>query len=133
MAIDYAFAVEGDLLEVRTSGFDESADEVIAYGMAVIAAAVEHESHRVLCLEGELEYRLGTTDIYHVGSYVAAQAPRVARVALVCAPESIGDARFWEDVTSNRGLQAAVFTDEAEARRWLDAGRGSAPGGPGGS
>ena len=133
MAIDYSFAADGDLLVVRASGVDESPDEVEAYGMAVIEAAVTNASHRVLCLEGALEYRLGTLDTYRVGSSIAERAPRVARVAVVCAPASLGDARFWEDVTSNRGLRAAVFTDEAEARRWLDADRGAVPPERGGS
>ncbi len=49
------------------------------------------------------------------------------KVDVVCAPESLGDARFREDVTRNRGLEAAVFGDEAEARRWLDVGREASP------
>ena len=123
MSIEFTVAVDGDLLEVRARGVDDSLGEVEAYGMAVIAAAVENDTHRILCVESDLEYRLGTIDTFLAASFIAEQAPRVARVAVVCAPESLGDARFWEDVTRNRGLQAAVFGDEAEARRWLDAGR----------
>ena len=123
MAIDYTFTQEGDLLVSRASGFDESLGEVEAYGLAVIETAVERGSRRVLCLESDLEYRLGTIDTFQAARFIAEHAPAVALVALVCAPESLGDARFWEDVTRNRGLRAAVFTDEAEARRWLDADR----------
>jgi hypothetical protein len=127
MAITYTVDTEDDLLVVRAAGFDENLEEVQAYGVAVITAAVEHDSARVLCLESDLEYRLGTVDTFRAASYVAERAPRVARVALVVAPQYLGDARFWEDVTRNRGLQAAVFGTEDEARRWLDAGQDASP------
>jgi hypothetical protein len=125
MAIDYTIRAEGDLLLVRAWGFDDSLEEVEAYGAAIIEAAVKHGVTKVLCLESELEYRLGTTETFRAASFVAEHAPHVGRVALVCAADSLGDARFWEDVTRNRGLQAAVFADAVEARRWLeeDAGR----------
>jgi hypothetical protein len=53
---------------------------------------------------------------------VAAYAPRVGRVAVVCALRPLGDARSREDAPRIRGLQVAVFTDEVEVRRRLDEG-----------
>ena len=119
MAIEYDFSVNGPLLVVETSGFDESLEEVQDYGMAVIDAAVQSRAELILCDERELEYRLGTTETYRAGEYVARMAPRVVRVALVCSQAACGDARFWGDVTTNRGLQTCVFTDVDEARAWL--------------
>lgn len=130
MAIQFTIEVDDDLLVVRASGFDGGPSEVEAYGVAVIQAAVVNGTRRVLCVESDLEYRLGTMDTFDVASTIAERAPHVARVAVVCAPEGLSDARFWEDVTRNRGLEAAVFGDEAEARRWLDAGREAPPPAP---
>ena len=121
MAIRYEMTVEDDLLFVVASGFDVSLEEVQAYGMAVIGAAVEHQVTRILCDERELEYRLGTMDTFQAAKFLADYAPRVGRSAIVCNADSVRDARFWEDVSRNRGLQAAVFTDLPAARAWLDA------------
>jgi hypothetical protein len=127
VTIRYEIAVEDDLLVVVASGVDEDVAEVRGYGMAVIAAAVEHQVTRILCDERSLEYRLGTMDTFQAARYIADHAPRVGRTAVVCDARYVRDARFWEDVSRNRGLQAAVFTDLAEARAWLDA---QGPAGP---
>lgn len=121
MAIRYTTTVDGDTLVVRAEGWDESLAEVEAYGMAVIAACVEHGVSRVLCNELELEYRLGTLETFQAAQFIAAQAPAVARIALVCRPPQVADARFWEDVVVNRGLIARVFTDVDAAVAWLGA------------
>ena len=91
--------------------------------MAVIGAAIQGEVTRILCDERALGYRLGTTDTFRAAeARLAATTLRlVGRVALVCAEQGLPDARFWEDVTVDRGLQARVFTDVDEARTWLAA------------
>jgi len=126
VAIRHTMQVEGDTLVVQASGFDGSLAEVERYGLAVIAACVEHGVTRVLCLEQELEYRLGTMDTFRAAEFIAAQAPRVGRVAVVCAPGALPDGQFWENVVVNRGLTASVFVDEEAAVRWLRAEPGSA-------
>jgi hypothetical protein len=127
VTIQYEIAVEDDLLVVVASGVDEDVEEVQSYGMAVIAAAVEHQVTRILCDERSLEYRLGTMDTFQAAKFVADHAPRVGRAAIVCDSRYLRDARFWEDVSRNRGLQAAMFTSLSEARAWLDA---QGPAGP---
>jgi hypothetical protein len=121
VTIQYEIALEDELLLVVASGFDESLKEVQGYGMAVIGAAVEHQVTRILCDERRLEDRLGTMDTFQAASYIAENARCVGRTAVVCDSSSMRDTRFWEDVSRNRGLQAAMFTDLAEARAWLDA------------
>ena len=121
MAIHYTFHVEGGVLRFRTWGFDESREEVEAYGVAVIAAALEAGAARILCDERELEYRLGTFDTYRAAEYIAATAPRVARIALVCDPRFADDAQFWENVVVNRGLSLRFFQEIEAAERWLAA------------
>jgi hypothetical protein len=119
MAISFTTTIEGCSLIVTASGFDENVNEVQAYGLAIIRACVGNNVTHVMCDETQLEYRLGTVDTYQAATYIAAQAPNVARVALVTRPQSMADARFWETVVVNRGLTARVFADVASARAWL--------------
>lgn len=119
MAIAYSVAVEGDMLVVKASGFDETLEQVQDYGLSVIEACQRHGSLRVLCDERELRYRLSTVDTYAVASFTAARASRVARVAIVCGPQDFADAQFWEDVAVNRGLSVRAFRELAAARAWL--------------
>jgi len=119
MAIRYTTAVEGDTLLVHASGFDESLAEVEEYGLGVIRACQQVGVTRVLCNELELEYRLGTIDTFRAGEFISEHAPAVTRAAIVCNPKQIADARFWETVVVNRGLQVRVFTDTNAAARWL--------------
>lgn len=120
MAIDYTIAIKGKTLMVDAWGFDESLAEVQEYGMAVLGACVRHQVTRVLCNELRLEYRLGLVDTYRAAESIAAEAPVVGRVALVCDPKHIADARFFEDVAVNRGLTLRAFTDLEAAVVWLD-------------
>lgn len=119
MAIHYTTTVTDGILRVKSSGFDESLAEVQQYGMAVIAACVQTGVSRVLCDELELQYRLSTVDTYLAAEFIAANAPSVAQVALVCNPAQIADARFWETVAVNRGLSVRAFRDTDSAMAWL--------------
>jgi hypothetical protein len=121
MSIQYSLKTEGDLLTVKTSGFDESLQEVEQYGMAIIEACLAGNHSQVLCDESELEYRLSTLDTYRSAEYLAAQVPRLARVALVCNEKFIKDAHFWETVAVNRGMMIRVFKNVESARHWLEA------------
>lgn len=120
MTIQYTFQTEGDLLRVETVGIDESLQEVEEYGLAIIQAALASGCQRILCDERQLVYRLGTYNTYEAASFIAENAPRVVRVALVCHPACIEEAHFWETVATNRGLLARMFQDLEPARHWLD-------------
>lgn len=119
MGIHYSAKVDGDVLVVTATGFDESADEVRQYGLWVIGEGKRTGVARILCDERELEYRLSTLDTYATAAFIAAEAPRLARVAIVCSPRSMDDARFFENVAVNRGLTVRAFEDIAEARAWV--------------
>jgi hypothetical protein len=54
----------------------------------------------------------------HLAEQYFDQQPRV-RVALLGHEPMIHPDRFGEIVARNRGADARVFTDEAEARKWL--------------
>ena len=119
MAIAYSMKAEGDLLLVTSSGRDDSLDDVTSYGMAVIAAAVEGGTRRILCDERNLVYQLSTFANFEAARFVAEQAPRVARIAIVCRPECLADGEFWETVAVNRGLNVIVTADYEKARAWV--------------
>jgi hypothetical protein len=119
MAIHFSTLVEGDLMQVTTRGFDESLAQVQDYGMALVDRCQANGVRHVLCDERALEYRLTTCDTYKLAEFLAARIPLVARVAIVCNPKFAVDARFFEDVASNRGLSVRMFTDIGPARAWL--------------
>lgn len=124
MAIRFETEPRGSFLLVKASGRDEDVADVEAYGLGVIAACVAGGLTHVLCDERELEYRLGTLDIFESAAFIAAAAPKVARVAIVCQPRFAADAAFWEDVAVNRGLTVRMFRDVAAAETWLGAPAG---------
>ncbi len=119
MAIHFNFSTEGDLLVVTTSGFDESLEEVLQYGQAIIQEALRGNHVTVLCDETQLEYRLGIFDTYKAAESMAVWVPNLRKAAVVCNPQSISDAKFWETVAVNRGLRVRAFTDTDSARSWL--------------
>ena len=125
MAIQFQMTIEGDLLSCQASGFDESLDEVLAYGMAVIEACAKSDCSRVLCDETRLEYRLGTVDTFQAAVVISEHAPHVGKVAIVPQPTGLEAAAFWEDVAVNRGLQVRVFRTIDAAWAWLGTPRSS--------
>jgi len=120
MAIAFNYIVENDLLRVKASGKDENLEEVNAYGMAIIKAALDHGSVRVLCDESCLEYSLGTIDTFESARFISQHAPKIAKIAILCRAEDIDTAIFWETVAVNRGLQVRVFNRADKAEEWLN-------------
>jgi hypothetical protein len=112
--------VQGDILRVRASGRDDDLEDVKRYGQAVIEKLVESGCRGVLCDERALAYAIGTVDAYEYAKFVTQNCPRVAKVAVVPHPDFMGDAKFWETATWNRGLQVRVFSDIEEAEKWLE-------------
>jgi hypothetical protein len=119
MTIRHTCTVQNDTLEVVAEGRDQGAEEVKAYGEAVIRAALAAGVTRVLCDERCLVYDLDTFDTFEVARYMAAAVPHVARVAVVCSREGLDQGAFWETVAVNRGLKVVVTTDMDRARSWL--------------
>jgi len=119
MAIAYSFHPEKNFLLVTASGFDESLEDTIGYGMAVLEASLEHQCTRVLCDERDLEYRLGTIDTFQLAETAVQAAPKLARIAIVTEPENLESASFYETVAKNRGLSVKVFQEMEKARAWL--------------
>ena len=119
MSIQYTFKSEKDVLVVETSGFDENVEEVMLYGKSVVEECRKGHFKRLLCNELQLEYRLGTLDTFENAKYISQFAAEIGRAAIVCNEKFFVDARFWETVAVNRGLEVRVFKDMETARQWL--------------
>ena len=119
MAITTDFDFRDGVLYVKVSGEDDSVDDVIGYGQAVIQQALQHNATRILSDETDLVYRIGTFDVFASAKALAENAPRIVRAALVVNPVQIKDARFFETVAINRGLDVRMFTSFEEAKTWL--------------
>lgn len=117
--IHYNFTQENDLLIVETSGYDESLEETLLYGQAVIEECNKRGVTRLFCIETQLEYRLGTFDTFELAKVASEHAKNMGRAAIVCDERNITDAKFWETVAVNRGLTVRVFKDVESARAWL--------------
>lgn len=119
MAIDFAFSVQGPLLRVTARGRDEGLEEVEAYGLAVLDAALTSGCSKVLCDERELEYALSTTETFDLACGLAQRIPAPGRVAIVCKADQVADGHFFETVAVNRGMLVRVFLTIEEAESWL--------------
>lgn len=119
MAIQYTLQAEDDLMLVTASGHDDSLEDTIAYGMAVLGACLENQCTRVLCDERELEYRLSTIDTFQLAETAVRAAPKLVRIAIATGPENLEDAAFYETVAKNRGLSVKIFQNLDAARDWV--------------
>jgi hypothetical protein len=120
MGIQFTTRVDGDILIITTSGFDESLTDLQNYITEVIGVSKESGVPKVLCDETDFEYRLGTLDTFKAGEFLSQHVPKLSKIALVCNPEFLSDASFYEDVVVNRGVYLRVFTDNEKATNWLN-------------
>ena len=120
MSINVSTKFDQDILRVVAQGKDENLNDVKEYGLNVINQAISFGCRKILCDERELEYNLSTIDAFESAKFISENAPKVAKVALVCNPKYLPDAKFWETVSLNRGLTIKVFTKIEEAEDWLN-------------
>ncbi len=120
MAIDYKIRYRDGILKVTTKGADENLEEVLQYTNAIIEAAFKHQSRLILCDERELEYKLTTLDTYKLAEFASTYSNHIAKIVIVCNPRCLPEGKFYETVTTNRGLKVRVTTDIEEAEKWLN-------------
>ena len=120
MTIEFEFQAEGILLKAKASGRDDNLADVQNYGMAMLAFALEHSCTKVLCDERDLIYTIATFDIYASAKQMAEVTPKLAQVAIIFNPSFEADAKFWETVAVNRGLQVSFFQNMEDATHWLE-------------
>ncbi|MFY0673016.1 MAG: hypothetical protein JXQ87_06405 [Bacteroidia bacterium] len=120
MPISYKISKKRDRLIVETTGNDDSLEEVQAYGMQILKAAIENQSKTVLCDERALTYELDTIDTYSLGEAAAKLGQGISKIAIICNRRYLQDGKFYETVASNRGLRIMVTDNIKQAKDWLD-------------
>ncbi|MCE1188300.1 MAG: DUF4180 domain-containing protein [Ignavibacteria bacterium] len=119
MSISYAITNTPQFLNVVAEGKGNRIDEVQKYVQAVILAIQENKAKRIFCNEINLTHELTGIDTYVLGEMVSQYAVHVEKVAVVCSVSDLPKEKFYELVTSNRGLYIQIFTDLSEAKNWL--------------
>lgn len=119
MSLDYTFEVEGDLLIVRTSGYDDDINEAVAYGEAIIKNCVEKQCSRLLVDESGVTDVLDIVSQYQMVQRLRPLIPYQLSVAIVANPEHYQDTSFGSMVAENRGINVRVFTAIEDAMEWL--------------
>lgn len=120
MSIDYKIKYHNGILKITTKGTDENLEEVFEYANAIIESAFKHQSRLILCDERELEYKLTTLDTYKLAEYASSYSNHIVKIVIVCNPQCLPEGKFYETVTTNRGLKVRVTTDIDEAEKWLN-------------
>lgn len=120
MSISYSFDYNGDTLIVKAKGFDDSLDDVINYNSAVEKEAIRAECNKIICDERELEYKLNVSDTYELAKFMSEKIQRDFRIAIITLEENKDIVEFWENVSSNRGIQVRVFFKMDDGFKWLN-------------
>jgi len=119
MALDFTIDIDGDLLTVTTSGFDENVDEAVAYGQSVISSCVENQCRKILVNESEMTAALDKVSQYEMVQQLVSLVPYDLFVAFVVNEDNFEDTSFGVLVAENRGMHIKAFLQMDEAREWL--------------
>jgi len=111
-------AVPEDVLVVEVRTY-ENRQEVVAQARAMIEACRRRGLHRVLADTSPLGDRIDILDRILVGRQLPAFWPDDIRLALLCRPIQMLPTLPFEHAASAQGTPVRVFTDRAEALRWL--------------
>ncbi len=120
MPIQFTSKIEGDIHIFTVTGSDNSLENAIEYSTSLIKEAQKNNSQKVLCDERGLDIELSTVDTFHLAELtVKMLSASSARIAVVYKPEYLEKCKFYEMVTSNRGMLVHITTDYDEAYEWL--------------
>ncbi|MFO0891150.1 MAG: hypothetical protein U0790_18645 [Isosphaeraceae bacterium] len=109
------------VIEICYSGIVTAA-ELKAALQETLKMAAEHRIERCLGDLTRMESGHSCVDLYQLGEELASvPGSRNFREALVtpCSPNAAVDAKFWETLCYNRGLQVRSFPDRGSALDWL--------------
>ncbi len=119
MALDFTIDIDGDLLAVTTSGFDENVDEAVAYGQSVISRCVENQCRKILVNESKMTAVLDKVSQYEMVQHLVSLVPYDLSIAFVVNEDNFEDTSFGVLVAENRGVNIKAFLLVDEAREWL--------------
>ena len=117
--LDYKIDVNGDLLNVTTTGYDENVDDAVAYGESVINVCVENQCRRVLIDESQMTSVLDKVGQYQMVQRLVSLVPYDLAIAFVVNPANFEETSFGVLVAENRGINTRAFTSLEEASEWL--------------
>jgi hypothetical protein len=120
MAITYTYTVENELLKVTTQGKDESFQDAVNYARGILVDSIQNECSMILCDERNLEYNLSVVDMFKLAEGASKEAKNLKKIAIVCKEEYLEEGKFYENVSSNRGLTVLVTSDMHHAKKWLE-------------
>lgn len=119
MSIKFEISNGEDYLKVIAKGKDDDQSDVKNYTDAVVRAILDFKCKKVLCDERELQYNISVSDTFQLAEYVSRYSDQIVKIAIVCNIKFFDDAKFYETVTTNRGMQIKIFTNIEEAESWL--------------
>lgn len=94
--------------------------EVTQFYPQMLAACEQAGAKKLLLDLARVRVVLSLQDRYELGNRAGIFARSSIKVAVVAAPGQLDPERFGLVVAKNRGVNALVFTDEAEAEAWLE-------------
>lgn len=119
MAIEYDYDVDGRLLSITAKGTDDNLEEVGNYARAVLGLSMKNNCNQIICDERELEYTLSTLDTFTLAESASREARNLDKIAIVCQQKQLRDGKFYETVSTNRGLSVFVTSSKDQAMEWL--------------
>jgi hypothetical protein len=119
MAITFTYKVENKVLKVFTQGKDDSLQDTKKYGKEVLGLSIKNECNKILCDERNLEYNLSVMDTFSLAEIASIKARGLCRIAIVCQEKYLDNGKFFETVSSNRGLIVLVTAELDQANEWL--------------
>jgi hypothetical protein len=119
MALDYNIELDGELLIVTTSGYDENVNDTVKYGEDILQACTESNCKKILVDESRMTGVLDKIGQYELVTRLAAIAPHDLKVAIVVNPDNYQETSFGTMVAENRGFKIDAFTSLDDAHVWL--------------
>ena len=119
MEINFVIKDEDKYLKIISTGLCNNLVQLKEYVLALQEAAVSSGQTRLLVDETHLEYNLSTLDTYTSGCFLAQLSPKPQKIAILCKTSRLNNAKFWETVAVNRGVNVRVFDDRVSARNWI--------------
>ena len=119
MEINFVIKDEDQFLKIISTGSCNNLVQLKEYVLALQEATVSSGQTRFLVDETHLKYTLSTLDTYNSGCFLAQLTTKPQRIAILCKTSSWNDAKFWETVAVNRGVNVRVFDDRVSAGNWI--------------
>ena len=119
MAINFDHKFVNDYLLVTASGKDESLQQVYEYQKAIVEIAVSNNCKKMLCDERNLIYNISISETYQTAKNPPEQIWKLIKIAIVCSPEFIREAKAMETFVINQGMRFFATDVFTEAENWL--------------